>query len=172
VNALVLALVLLGGAVGVAAHPGARAVTASPGDVDPRPTDPARVADPAPAPAAAAPATSSAWVWLIVLGLLPVAVAPRRQDPRRLALTLALLLGVFAFETAIHSVHHLKDPRQAERCPIYSVSQHVAGLSAAPATPDLPPLSPTRDRPGIQTGQLRAPELDGPQSRAPPALPA
>jgi hypothetical protein len=120
-------------------------------------------------PAASAGTTGSAWPWPIVPILAGIAAGARRHGPRGLALLLALLLAVFASEAAIHSVHHLADPRQAERCPVHSASQHVAGLSAGPATPELPPLAPTRHRPVLPTVQVRAPVADGPQSRAPPA---
>lgn len=169
---LVVLLLTLGWGPGaVEAHPGMSGAIGVAREVPTAPADPAPVASMLPplAPAAGM-MTPGAWAWLTLLGLSAMALGGRQRHPA-LALTLALLLGVFACETAVHSAHHLKDPREAERCPVYSASQHVTGLTAAPATPDLPPPSPTGDRPVIRPGQLRAPELAGPQSRAPPALP-
>jgi hypothetical protein len=168
-----LILTLCWGPSAVEAHPGMRGaidpavrLDAGPGDLPPGPSTPlARDLAPVAAP-------SSAWTWLILLSFSGIAVASRRRWPCGLAIPLVLLVGVSACETAIHSAHHLKDPRQAERCPIYSASQHVTGLSAAPATPDLPPLLPTLDPPVVRIVQLRSQVLDGKQSRAPPAVPA
>jgi hypothetical protein len=170
---LFLILALGWGPVAVEAHPGMSGDIDAPLAVDAPPIDPApaATADAAPARAAAA-ATSSAWAWLILLSLSRITAAARRPRARGLALPLAVLLGIFACETAMHSAHHLTNPHQAERCPVYSASQHVTGLSAAPATPDLPPLSLSLDRPLVRTVPLRSQVLDGPQSRAPPALSA
>jgi hypothetical protein len=151
------------------------AAAASAADIDPALGDPTpgSAAHPAPASSlAAAPTTSSAWTWILLLILPGLAAARGVRSARGLALVVALVVAVFACETAVHSVHHLKDPRQAERCPVYSASQQVTGLTATPATPDLPPLSPTFDRPVAQAVPLLSRVLDGEQSRAPPLLPA
>lgn len=49
--------------------------------------------------------------------------------PRRaVAVTLALLLCVFAFENALHSVHHGFDPQQQEACTVAAASAHLAAV--------------------------------------------
>jgi hypothetical protein len=120
----------------------------------------------------AAPVTSSDWTWVVWLIPSAMGAARRLRSPRGLALAVALALAVFACESSVHAVHHLKDPRQAERCPVYSASQQVSGLSAAPATPDLPPPLPVAGRPAARSVPLLSRALDGEQSRAPPVLPA
>jgi hypothetical protein len=179
--ALVWSSVVLGLALGwgsvVEGHSGMPSEFSSTLGPDAAPTDPAPIATPR---AAAVPATApaatrvaaGAWTWLLLLSLVGIAAAAGRRCPRALAVALVLLLGIFAGETAIHSVHHWQDPHQAERCPVYSASQHVTGLSAAPATPELAPPPPTLDRSVARAVQRLSRVLDGPQSRAPPALPA
>jgi hypothetical protein len=172
----VILILLLWGAGAVEAHPGMQAATAPAAvgidtAIDEPNSGPAgRLASAS--SLAAAPATPSAWTWVLLLILPGVAAARGPRSARGLALVVALLLVVFACASAVHSVHHLKDPRQAERCPVYSASQQVTGLTATPATPDLPPPLPTPDRPVAQAVQLLSRVLDGEQSRAPPILPA
>ena len=46
------------------------------------------------------------------------------------AISLALLLDFVAFESALHSVHHLSDPEEAAQCYVLAVSQHLTGVGA------------------------------------------
>jgi hypothetical protein len=175
-SGVVLVLLLLSGASAVEAHPGMQAATVPAALGIDTALDEPNSGPAAPLAAAssfaAAPATPSAWTWVLLLILPVVAAARGLRSARGLALVVALLLVVFAWESAVHSVHHLKDPRQAERCPVYSASQQVTGLTATPATPDLPPPLPTLDRPVAQAVQFLSRALAGEQSRAPPVLPA
>ena len=43
-------------------------------------------------------------------------------------MTLALLLCVFAFENALHSVHHGFGPQQREVCTVAAASAHLAAV--------------------------------------------
>jgi hypothetical protein len=67
------------------------------------------------------------WTVLLATGLMATAVWWR---PRRaVALSLILLLSVFAFESALHSVHHGLDSQQGDACVIAAAAAHVsAGL--------------------------------------------
>jgi hypothetical protein len=60
------------------------------------------------------------------------------------AVTLGLLLGVFTFGIAVHSVHHLSEPAKGAECPVFFASQHVSGTPTE--TWDLygPPLAVIR----------------------------
>ena len=50
-----------------------------------------------------------------------------RRSPRRaIAVALILLLGVLAFETGLHSVHHGIDKRQLASCPLSGASSHLS----------------------------------------------
>lgn len=89
--------------------------------------------------------------------------------PRRVAiLALAVVLSVFAFESALHSVHHLLDRQEAAKCQVLGASHHLSGTRAGVADMERPPLtmagpSPTYDAHGLPTPFLR-PD----QGRAPP----
>ena len=95
-------------------------------------------------------------LWAVVGALLlAFTVAPRRPR-RRLVVALVLLLTVFAFENALHSVHHGFDAAQYDECTIAAVSAQLSAVSvdgvaetsvilagAGPTTePDLSPRSP------------------------------
>ena len=116
------------------------------------------------------PAGLTPW---IVAGALALGGLALRRSPRRAVLIgLMLLLAVFAFEDALHSVHHGLDPKQAQTCTIAAASGHVSGVAVdgaieastilvaigQPVEPDLTPLPLHRLAPD--------------QGRAPPALPA
>lgn len=60
---------------------------------------------------------------------------------RAAACWFALALGLFTFETALHSVHHLGEPREAAQCQALSVSQHVTGAAVGTADVEKPILS-------------------------------
>jgi hypothetical protein len=61
--------------------------------------------------------------------VLALAALTAWHCPRRaLVVTLALLLCVFAFENALHSVHHGFDPRQQEECTVAAASAHLAAV--------------------------------------------
>jgi hypothetical protein len=56
------------------------------------------------------------------------AVAARHRPRRAVAVTLVLLLCVFAFENAVHSVHHAFDPQQQEECTVAAASAQLAAV--------------------------------------------
>jgi hypothetical protein len=153
--------VLLATSPAGASHP---PVTA-PAEADSASADPQLVESPPPA----TPATAA----LICLALLVLpAILAARQWRRTATLATLGLLVWFSAETAFHSAHHLKDPGEAERCPVFTAAQHLPGVDPEPAVPVLErsaamvaaPLPP----PAI-VGQV---VLDGEQARAPPARPA
>ncbi len=129
---------------------------------------------PAPAPAdprgpGRGPESAGMPMWVIV-GVLLLAVTAARRSPRRaLVLALVLLLTVFAFENALHSVHHGFDAAQYDECTIAAASAHlfavsvdgvvettvVLALAARIAEPDLSPRSPRSLGPDLS----RAPPL-------------
>ncbi|MGH7367374.1 MAG: hypothetical protein ACREK9_13280 [Candidatus Rokuibacteriota bacterium] len=68
--------------------------------------------------------------WYLPAALALGVVAARRRPRRALVIvTLALLLCVFSFEDALHSVHHGFDVQQQEQCIVAAAS---AQLSAVP----------------------------------------
>jgi hypothetical protein len=95
--------------------------------------------------------------------------AGSRSRRRALAVALSLVLTVFTFETAVHSVHHLSDPQSGVDCPVLSGTQNLAWGAADLVGSDDPALDVTTAPP------VRS--VDGPRwqlhrprpGRAPPA---
>lgn len=88
---------------------------------------------------------------------------------REAALSLALLLGFVAFESTLHSVHHLSNPEEAAQCHVLAVSQHLSGVGTE--TPGVcsqllavEPPAPVRTKRSLLT--LVRPDI----GRAPPSL--
>ena len=85
-------------------------------------------------------------------------------------MALALVLGVFAFENALHSVHHGFDPAGAMGCAIAAASAHLTATTVDSVTAADHVALAAEDR-------VLKPELTGPhcrvrcpdQGRAPPA---
>ena len=112
------------------------------------------------------------WIGLGLLLVAGLLLADSRRIWRRAVFALALLVAVFGFESAVHSVHHLSDPTAADSCTFLSGSKHVD--TASPALPDLggPLWTAT---PAIPVdGNLEPPlrSVRTHDGRAPPALPA
>jgi hypothetical protein len=106
---------------------------------------------------------------LLVALLAAVSTAASHRHPRAVAVALSLGLSAFAIQSAVHSVHHLGQPLEAEKCPVFAASQHAPG--------DLPSV-PSVDRPTeVATALVSvAPDWFVPdsaerpdQGRAPPA---
>ena len=125
-------------------------------------------AGPAPAmPAAVGAAPSRLPLLLAAIGVLALAgmgVRTRRFIP----VALTLLVSISAFEQTVHGVHHLGDPREADKCAVLAVSTHVDGTAGAPEpvpTPDLV-FAPTLPMPPAPA--VHAALVDVPPGRAPP----
>ena len=105
--------------------------------------------------------------WYLAAALALVAVAVRRRPRQILAISLILVLGVFAFENALHSVHHGFDAKQQEECAVAAVSAQLSGVQVdgVALASSAPPLAgdamtalpvPTPDR-FLSPDQGRAP---------------
>jgi hypothetical protein len=80
--------------------------------------------------AGSARTASAGWIFLAALVLAGLTSLAGRRHLKRVAVSsLALALGLFALEAAVHSVHHLSDADAAARCVVLSASQHVDGAS-------------------------------------------
>ena len=168
-GAIGLLLLLIGSAATVEAHSRMSPARLSAPEFD-SVTPPVVPTPPVPSPSIPSPLTP--WASLAFGILIAMVTARYVCHPRRLPVALALLLAVFACETALHSAHHLNDPKKAEHCAVYSASLHLGGLEAASGTPDLPSPATTMDGVRAHEGQPFPPVLGGPPSRAPPVLPA
>ena len=109
---------------------------------------------------------------LLLAALVPgLAVFAARRARATAIVTLALLVGIFGLESAVHSVHHASDPRSAASCPLFSASQHtqsdgvptpVTGIPTCTSEPSLAlDLSP------LVLLAVASPH----EGRAPPVLP-
>jgi hypothetical protein len=73
---------------------------------------------------AAAPEPAAPWAALLLLGGLALAAVSRQR--RVVALTLIAVVAVFAFETGLHSTHHLGKPEDAAHCAVAATSAHLS----------------------------------------------
>lgn len=72
--------------------------------------------------------TPPALPWYLPAALALAALTAWRRPRRAVVVMLALLLCVFAFENALHSVHHGFDPQQREACTVAAASAHLAAV--------------------------------------------
>jgi hypothetical protein len=113
--------------------------------------------------AAASPVT------LLVIATVAAGLLLLRPSGRRiLALAFVAILTVLAFETAVHSVHHLDEPAGGASCPVLAATSQLTGV-AAPVTD----LSVRSEAPGPAVGidlawLLPFCSLRVPEGRAPP----
>jgi hypothetical protein len=104
---------------------------------------------------------------------VPTALAQGMWRWRRTAaLALVLILDVFTFGLAVHSVHHLSDPAKAAACPVFFAAQYVTGALAD--TCDVNTLVLALTGPLISNLDVLAltPALRPDQPRAPLSFPA
>lgn len=114
--------------------------------------------------AAASPLTLLAFAVAAAAGLLLL----RPSGRRILALAFVAILTVLAFETALHSVHHLDEPDASASCPVLTATSQISG--AAPSVADLS-LRPDAPGPVIAVELawlLPFCSLRVPEGRAPP----
>ena len=156
--------VLLAASPAGASHPPVTLETA-PGEADAGSPDPALAESPRPT----TPRTA-VLIGLAVLAL-PGFLAARQWRRTATLATLGLLVW-FSAEAAFHSAHHLTDPAEAERCPVFSAAQHLPGVDPEPAVPVLERPVPAATAPLPRPAVAARVVLDGEQARAPPTRPA
>ncbi len=104
-----------------------------------------------------------------LLGAALLRALTRRSSVRAVALGLALALGVFTLETAVHSVHHLADPDARAACPVLTGSQHLSWGEAQVADAGVPRLCASA-APMVRLADAPRWQIYRPhQGRAPPA---
>ena len=147
------------------AHRGSSAVTLDPTSAAPIPALAMERLDwlAAPMPAAVP--------WPLVLSVAVLALIGVRRPRPALAVALILLVAVFAFESGVHSVHHLGDRDRGEHCALAAASQHLAGAEVdVVMVVETLPLTRLLAATDALTERVR---LIGPdQGRAPPVSPA
>lgn len=115
------------------------------------------------------------WVPLafILSALMAGAIAQSlRQGRRAASFALVLVLTTFTFGTAVHSVHHLSEPKKATECLVFSASQHISGTLAEPGDLFVPMLMVTETFPGACEAPTFTLYFRPDQPRAPPLFPA
>jgi disulfide bond formation protein DsbB len=121
---------LLAAFAALAATAPAAAHTVTPPVTTPVAPTPDILAAPPPAPDEIRGPESAAVPAWIVAGVLLLAVTVARRRPRRaVVLALVLLLTIFAFENALHSVHHGFDAKQYDECSIAAAAAHLSAVS-------------------------------------------
>jgi len=120
------------------------------------------------------PGASIGWPLVVGLGALvgagALAALARRSRGRTLAVGLVLVLGVFALESAVHSVHHLTDPEAQGTCPVLSGSQHLSWGDVEAIADSGAPLLCESSAPPIRLAAAPHWSIHRPQQgRAPPA---
>jgi hypothetical protein len=83
---------------------------------------------PATIPALTAAPSPPGLPWYLPAALALGVLTAWRRPRRALVVTLAVLLSVFAFENALHSVHHGFDPKQQDACTLAAASAHLAAV--------------------------------------------
>src|SRR5690348_11982408 len=78
--------------------------------------------------------------WAAMLAAAAALIVAWRRPRRALALAIVLILGLFAFENGVHSVHHLNDLRHLDdlrsglTCHVAAASAHLSGTPVDVAT--------------------------------------
>jgi hypothetical protein len=147
-----------------ASHP-PMTLGAAPAEGDAAAPDPALVETPPPA----APGTAA----LICLALLALpALLAARQWRRPVTLAILGLTLWFSAEVAFHSAHHVTEPEEGERCPVFTAAQHLPGVDPEPDVPVLERPAPGLAVPVPPLAVAARVVLNDEQARAPPARPA
>jgi hypothetical protein len=117
---------------------------------------------------AGTPEPSLPWAALLLLGA--VAIGAISRQPRLVAITLVAIVALLAFETGVHSTHHLGKPDDAAHC---AVAGMAAQLSAdvVDVTVETPALAPQTIAPALASPVLAERAIAPDAGRAPPALP-
>jgi hypothetical protein len=107
--------------------------------------------------------------WIAAGVLLIAGLLLRRFSRRTLVLCLVLLLTLFAFENALHSVHHGFDPKQADACTLAMASTHLSAVAVDAAVEPSIILAAAGHATQPGRAPLPARRLGPDQGRAPPA---
>jgi hypothetical protein len=71
--------------------------------------------------------TPPALPWTVIAAAALAATVGTRRPRRAVALAIVFVLALFAYETGVHSVHHLNDRAASAACVVASGATHVAG---------------------------------------------
>ncbi len=113
--------------------------------------------------------TPPALAWYLPAVVALIAALGWRRPRRALVMTLVLLLCVFAFENALHSVHHGIDPKQQAACTVAAAAAHLAAVQVDAIAPQ--PFMLLLAGRAVELAPAHSPtRFDSPdQGRAPPS---
>ena len=115
-------------------------------------------------------AAASPWPLLAVVAAVTTALLLRRPSARRvLALAFVAVLTVLAFETAVHSVHHIDEPDAGASCQVLTGTSQDNGVAAPVADLSVQPDVPVTVVAVDPAWLLPSCSIRVPTGRAPPA---
>jgi hypothetical protein len=118
---------------------------------------------------AGTPEPSVPWAALLLLGAIGAAAVSRQR--RLVAITLVAIVALLAFETGVHSTHHLDKPQDAAQCTVAGMSAQLSA-DVVNVMVEAPLLAPQAIAPALASPVLAARAIAPDAGRAPPALPA
>jgi hypothetical protein len=116
----------------------------------------------------ASPAAPS-FGWLALLAAVAVLATASRRPRSAGAFAFALLLGIFAFERGVHSVHHLGQPVQAHECAVAAAASHTEAAADHGSSLLVAGLAPAGAAAEVSSPRLTPFCLSAKHGRAPPA---
>jgi hypothetical protein len=118
---------------------------------------------------AGTPEPSLPWAALLLLGAVAAAAISRQR--RLVAITLVAIVALLAFESGVHSTHHLGKPDDAAHCAVAWMSAQLSA-DVVDVTVEAPALAPQTIAPALASPVLAERAIAPDAGRAPPALPA
>lgn len=147
-------------------------MAAAPVDAHVLPRAPAVVPSPALTETLMAAAPAPAMPWAVLGAVVTVALLAAWRPRRVVALALVLVVGIFAFETGLHSTHHLGRPDGPGSCTVAGLSAQICA-DLVDVTLDIPRAEALDTQVSIPAGVVLAARVAAPDAgRAPPVLPA
>lgn len=119
--------------------------------------------------AAGAAEPSLPWALLLLLGAVSVAAFSRQR--RLVAITLVAIVFLLAFETGVHSTHHLGKPDDAAQCSVAWMSAQLS-VDVVDVPVEAPALALQTIAPVPASSVLAERAIAPDAGRAPPALPS
>jgi hypothetical protein len=117
----------------------------------------------------AAPA-GPALPWTAIALLAAVALAGVSRKRRVVAITLVLVVGLLAFETGVHSAHHLGKADEAAHCTVAWMSSQLSADTVGTIVHALPVPVPEVSAPALASPALAERTIAPDAGRAPPVL--
>jgi len=119
---------------------------------------------------AASPEPSLPWVALLLLGAVGITALSRQR--RLMAVTLVAIVALLAFETGVHSTHHLGKPADSAHCAVAWMSAQLSADLVDAAVDAVPTPAPQTTLCLLAPPALAERAIAPDAGRAPPDLSA